>query len=61
MLIPSPKRRCTMQAKGPYRTRIATFNIGDFSGVGFATNEQIEEAIWKLQNLSDKELELTNE
>lgn len=33
----------------------------DLSGVGFATIEQIEEAIWKLKNLSDKELELTNE
>ena len=30
----------------------------EISGVGFATNEQIEEAIWKLKNLSDKELEL---
>lgn len=33
----------------------------EFSGVSFATNEQIEEAIWKLKNLSDKELELINE
>ena len=33
----------------------------EISGVGFATNEQIEEAIWKLKNLSDKELELKNE
>lgn len=33
----------------------------EFSGVSFATNKQIEEAIWKLKNLSDKELELINE
>lgn len=33
----------------------------EVSGVSFATNEQIEEAIWELQNLSDKELELINE
>ena len=50
-----------MQTKDPYRTRIATFNIGDFSGVGFekgseeakatirATMQRVGAELWALQ------------